>query len=182
MYFCQKNQQFWFSSFFTTTSIRGWFLANLATLPPPHGSPHPTTHLTTYLYVFCVQRAQKPCLMIKIQLLLNFSKVGGGKSILAFFGLWWPSFSATGSPGVAQKCQTRVSPCYTYGNPCQNICRACSINFMQFLNTPYRRLKTYNLLYSLRYTDSLRHTVSCYLRPDKELFTLSACCSYSADL
>ena len=136
MYFCQKNQQFWFLSFFTTTSIRGWFLANLATLPPPHGSPHPTTHLTTYLYVFCVQRAQKPCLMIKIQLLLHFSKVGGGKSILAFFGLWWPSFSATGSPGVAQKCQTRVSPCYTYGNPCQNICRACSINFMQFLNTP----------------------------------------------
>ena len=136
MYFCQKNQQFWFSSFFTTTSIRGWFLANLATLPPPHGSPHPTTHLTTYLYVFCVQRAQKPCLIIKIQLLLHFSKVGGGKSILAFFGLWWPSFSATGSPGVAQKCQTRVSPCYTYGNPCQNICRACSINFMQFLNTP----------------------------------------------
>ena len=111
-------------------------MANLATLPPPHGSPHPTTHLTTYLYVFCVQRAQKPCLMIKIQLLLHFSKVGGGKSILAFFGLWWPSFSATGSPGVAQKCQTRVSPCYTYGNPCQNICRACSINFMQFLNTP----------------------------------------------
>ena len=136
MYFCQKNQQFWFLSFFTTTSIRGWFLANLATLPPPHGSPHPTTHLTTYLYVFCVQRAQKLCLMIKIQLLLHFSKVGGGKSILAFFGLWWPSFSATGSPGVAQKCQTRVSPCYTYGNPCQNICRACSINFMQFLNTP----------------------------------------------
>ena len=111
-------------------------MANLVTLPPPHGSPHPTTHLTTYLYVFCVQRAQKPCLMIKIQLLLHFSKVGGGKSILAFFGLWWPSFSATGSPGVAQKCQTRVSPCYTYGNPCQNICRACSINFMQFLNTP----------------------------------------------
>ena len=111
-------------------------MANLATLPPPHGSPHPTTHLTTYLYVFCVQRAQKRCLMIKIQLLLHFSKVGGGKSILAFFGLWWPSFSATGSPGVAQKCQTRVSPCYTYGNPCQNICRACSINFMQFLNTP----------------------------------------------
>ena len=153
MYFCQRNQQFWFSSFFTTTSIRGWFLANLATLPPPHGSPHPTTHLTTYLYVFCVQRAQKPCLIIKIQLLLHFSKVGGGKSILAFFGLWWPSFSATGSPGVAQKCQTRVSPCYTYGNPCQNICRACSINFMQFLNTPgehprgprYGQMKEHNL-------------------------------------
>ena len=66
MCFCQKNQQFWFSSFFTTTSIRGWFLANLATLPPPHGSPHPTTHLTTYLYVFCVQRAQKRCLVMKI--------------------------------------------------------------------------------------------------------------------
>ena len=84
MYFCRKNQQFWFLSFFTTTSIKGWFLANLATLPPPHGSPHPTTHLTTYLYVFCVQRAQKPCLIIKIQLLLHFSKVGVGNQFWPF--------------------------------------------------------------------------------------------------
>ena len=55
---------------------------------------------------------------------------------MTFFGLLWPSFSAPSSPGVAQKCPTTVPPCYTYGNPCPNIRGGCSINFMQFLNTP----------------------------------------------
>ena len=73
---------------------------------------------------------------MKIQLLFPFFKVVGGKSILAFFGLLWPSFSATGSPGVAQKYPMTVFPCYTYGNPCPNIRGAWSINFLQFLNTP----------------------------------------------
>ena len=51
-YSCQKNQLFWFLSFFTTTSIRRWILANLAPLPPPHGWPLPPIHSTTYLSVF----------------------------------------------------------------------------------------------------------------------------------
>ena len=64
----------------------------------------------------------------------------GGLSILAFFGPSWPILNAPSGPRVTKKCPTTVSPCYTYGNPCPNIRRACSINFLQFLNTPGSRV------------------------------------------
>ena len=153
MYLFQKNQQFVFSSFFTTTSIRGdfWPICHLTPTPwvTPPGQP------LTYLPL-CFLCPTSPKKMLDHENLTAFAIFQSGGWVFNFglFGLFWPTLSEPCSPRVAQKCPTMVSPCYTHGTPCPNIRRACSINFVQFLNTPTRhcvrpRKKVYTHLHTL---------------------------------
>ena len=118
MYFCQKNQQFWFLSFFTTTSIRTWILANLTPLPPPHGAPPSPTHPTTLLYVFASQWVQKMCLFIKNRLAKKNLKLTGHHQLMLILGpffqafKWWTTHRTTlGSPPRVFSCSTTPTPC-----------------------------------------------------------------------
>ena len=154
--FCQKNQII--PNFFAESHQLGCiFSKKINNLyfrhflqPPPSGVIFgqfchltPTPWVTppgqplTYLPL-CFLCPTSPKKMLDHENLTAFAIFQSGGWVFNFglFGLFWPTLSEPGSPRVAQKCPTMVSPCYTHGTPCPNIRRACSINFVQFLNTP----------------------------------------------
>ena len=117
-YFDQKNQHFEFLSFFSTTSIRTWILANLTPLPPPHGAPPSPTHPTTLLYVFASQWVQKMCLFIKNRLAKKNLKLTGHHQLGLILGPFWRAFkwwtthrTTLGSPPRVFSCSTTPTPC-----------------------------------------------------------------------
>ena len=86
MYLFQKNQQFVFSSFFTTTSIRGdfWPICHLTPNPwvTPPGQP------LTYLPL-CFLCPTSPKKMLDHENLTAFAIFQGGGWVFKF-GLFWP--------------------------------------------------------------------------------------------
>ena len=119
MFIFQKNQQFWFSSFFTTTSIRTWYLANLRPVPAPHGAPLMTTHTTTYLYVFSIQQALEWDFLPKSWPFLHYFSFQAPTSILALFGPFWPTLARWSNSGGPWSGHQWCFPTYIHHAPCK---------------------------------------------------------------
>ena len=136
MYIFQKSQQFWFSLFFTTTSIRTWYLANLRPVPAPHGAPLMTTHTTTYLYVFSIQQAQEWDFLPKSWPFLHDFSFQAPTSILALFGPFWPTLARWPNSGGPWSGHQWCFPTYIHHAPCKKPRPAQGDDMRSFWDTP----------------------------------------------
>ena len=136
MYIFQKNQQFWFSLFFTTTSIRTWYLANLRPVPAPHGAPLMTTHTTTYFYVFSIQQAQEWDFLPKSWPFLHDFSFQAPTSILALFGPFWPTLARWPNSGGPWSGHQWCFPTYIHHAPCKKPRPAQGDDMRSFWDTP----------------------------------------------
>ena len=135
-YSAQKNWYLEFSSFFATTSIWTGILANLRSIPAPHGAPLMTTHTTTYHHVFSIQQAQEWDFLAKSWPILQYFSFQGPTSILSIFWPFWPTLQRWPNSGGPWSGHRWCFPTYIHHAPCKKPRPAQGDEMRSFWDTP----------------------------------------------